>query len=241
MHPSSTYINDIKKIVATARQQTYKAVNSVIVEAYWHIGQRIVEEEQQGQGRADYGKAVIKNLSLELTEEFGKGFSERSVRNFRQFYLMFADIEIWQSVIAKLTWTHIQRILRVQNEQARHYYLTEDAENSWSVRTLDRNISTLYYDRLIASSDQSAVEAEMQQKIEVLQAKDFIKNPTVLDFLDLPSNQAYTETDGVVAKYSVLSDNTQLFASKYMNYLPTEEELIREIERQQLLFEQEYQ
>lgn len=334
---SSSYLLEIKQILSNARQKAYTAVNSAMVKAYWKIGERIVLEEQNGADRAAYGKEIIKNLSLELTNEFGAGFGERNIRNFRQFYLMFQDLEIWKSVISKLTWTHIQRTLKISNDKARLYYLKEAAENNWSVRTLDRNISTLYYDRLLASQDRSIVKAEMLEKSVPLQASDLIKSPTVLEFLNLPTNLAYTEaelekalidnlqqfmlelgkgfafvarqqcirtemsdffidlvfynyilkcfvivelkteklthqdigqldmyvrmyddlqkrpddnptiglllcteTDSVVAKYSVLNDSSQLFASKYMAYLPSEEELVREIENQKMIFEQNH-
>ena len=334
MEISKNYINEIKTILKNARQKAYTAVNSAMVEAYWKIGRRIVEEEQSGRERAEYGKEIIKNLSKELTEEFGKGFGERNIRNIRQFYVLFSDYEKWKSLISKLTWTHIQKVLRVSDENARIFYLTEAAENMWSVRTLDRNISTLYYNRIVASIDKKTVEDEMKEKIKSLQTEEFIKNPVVLEFLDLPSNMSYTEsqlekaltddiqkfmmelgkgfafverqqhirtensdfyidlvfynyilkcfvivelktgklthqdigqldmyvrmyddlkkqendnptiglllctdTDSTVIKYSVLNDNKNLFASKYVNYLPSEEELINEIERQKILFE----
>lgn len=333
MEISNNYINEIKKILKNARQKAYTAVNSAMVEAYWKIGRRIVEEEQSGRERAEYGKEIIKNLSKELTEEFGKGFGERNIRNIRQFYVIFSDYEKWKSLISKLTWTHIQKVLKVSDEKARIFYLTEAAENMWSVRTLDRNISTLYYNRIIASIDKKIVENEMKDKTKKLQAKEFIKNPVVLEFLDLPTSMSYTEnelekaliddiqkfmmelgkgfafverqqhirtensdfyidlvfynyilkcfiivelkteklthqdigqldmyvrmyddlkkqendnptiglllcteTDGTIIKYSVLNDNKNLFASKYVNYLPSEEELINEIERQKVLF-----
>ena len=331
---SNNYINEIKKILKNARQKAYTAVNSVMVEAYWEIGRRIVEEEQNGKERAEYGKEILQNLSKELTEEFGKGYSYRTLREIRQFYLMFSDFEKWRTVSAKLTWSHFQKVLRVSDEKARIFYLTEAAENMWSVRTLDRNISTLYYNRIVASIDKKIVENEMKEKTKKLQAEEFIKNPVVLEFLDLLSNMSYTEnelekaltddiqkfmmelgkgfafverqqhirtensdfyidlvfynyilkcfvivelktgklthqdigqldmyvrmyddlkkqendnstiglllctdTDSTVIKYSVLNDNKNLFASKYVNYLPSEEELINEIERQKTLFE----
>lgn len=126
---TTSYLNEIKQILHSARQQAYAAVNSAMVEAYWKIGKRIILEEQNGKGRAEYGKEIIKTLSVELIAEFGKGFGERNIRNFRQFYLMFSDLEIWKSVISKLTWTHIQRTLKITNDKARLYYLTEAAEN----------------------------------------------------------------------------------------------------------------
>lgn len=333
MGVSNNYINEVKEILKNARQKAYTAINSAMVEAYWKIGRRIVEEEQSGRERAEYGKEIIKNLSKELTEEFGKGYSYRTLREIRQFYLMFSDFEKWRTVSAKLTWSHFQKVLRVSNEKARIFYLTEAAENMWSVRTLDRNISTLYYDRIVASIDKKTVEDEMKDKTKKLQAEEFIKNPVVLEFLDLPSNMSYTEnelekaltddiqkfmmelgkgfafverqqhirtensdfyidlvfynyilkcfviielktgklthqdigqldmyvrmyddlkkqendnptiglllctdTDRTIIKYSVLNDNKNLFASKYISYLPSEEELINEIERQKVLF-----
>ena len=333
MGVSNNYINEVKEILKNARQKAYTAVNSAMVEAYWKIGRRIVEEEQSGRERAEYGKEILQNLSKELTEEFGKGYSYRTLREIRQFYLMFSDFEKWRTVSAKLTWSHFQKVLRVSDEKARIFYLTEAAENMWSVRTLDRNISTLYYNRIVASIDKKIVENEMKDKTKKLQAEEFIKNPVVLEFLDLPTNMSYTEsqlekaltddiqkfmmelgkgfafverqqhirtensdfyidlvfynyilkcfvivelktgklthqdigqldmyvrmyddlkkqendnptiglllctdTDRTIIKYSVLNDNKNLFASKYINYLPSEEELINEIERQKVLF-----
>lgn len=334
MEISNNYINEIKKILKNARQKAYTAVNSAMVEAYWEIGRRIVEEEQRGKERAEYGKEIVKNLSKELTEEFGKGFSRRTLWEMRKLYVYFSDYEKVRTLFAQLTWSHFQKVLRVSDQKARTFYLTEAAENMWSVRTLDRNISTLYYNRIVASIDKKMVEDEMKEKIKSLQTEEFIKNPVVLEFLDLPSNMSYTEsqlekaltddiqkfmvelgkgfafverqqhirtensdfyidlvfynyilkcfvivelktgklthqdigqldmyvrmyddlkkqendnptiglllctdTDSTVIKYSVLNDNKNLFASKYVNYLPSEEELINEIERQKILFE----
>ena len=143
MGVSNNYINEVKEILKNARQKAYTAVNSAMVEAYWKIGRRIVEEEQSGRERAEYGKEILQNLSKELTEEFGKGYSYRTLREIRQFYLMFSDFEKWRTVSAKLTWSHFQKVLRVSDEKARIFYLTEVAKNMWSVRILDRNISTL--------------------------------------------------------------------------------------------------
>jgi len=207
MEISNNYISEIKKILKDARQKAYTAVNSAMVEAYWEIGRRIVEEEQNGKERAEYGKEILQNLSKELTEEFGKGYSYRTLREIRQFYLMFSDFEKWRTVSAKLTWSHFQKVLRVSSEKARIFYLTEAAENMWSVRTLDRNISTLYYDRIVASIDKKTVEDEMKDKTKKLQAEEFIKNPVVLEFLDLPTNMSYTENELEKA----LTDDIQKF------------------------------
>ena len=122
MGVSNNYINEVKEILKNARQKAYTAVNSAMVEAYWKIGRQIVEEEQSG-------KEILQNFSKKLTEEFGKGYSYRTLREIRQFYLMFSDFEKWRTVSAKLTWSHFQKVLRGSNEKARIFYLTEAAEN----------------------------------------------------------------------------------------------------------------
>lgn len=160
-----------------------------MVEAYWKSGKRIVEEEQGGKDRAAYGKAILKNLSHALTEEFGRGFSERTLREIRQFYHTFPSIgellsldnekqrtaiansenEKWRTIFAKLNWTHFQRVLKVKDEQARYYYLKEAAEQNWSIGTLDRNISTLFYQRLLSSQTKDELEQEMKNKTKIFQ------------------------------------------------------------------------
>ncbi len=182
---SMNYLLEIKTILAQARQKAYYAINSAMVEAYWNIGRLIVEEEQHGTDRAAYGKQIIQTISEELTAEFGKGFSKRTIWEIRQFYITFPEYEIMRTLSAQLSWSHFQQVLKVSNENARMY---DDLKR---------------------------------------QADD---NPTIGLLL-------CTETDSVVAKYSVLNDNKQLFSSKYIHYLPTEEELIREIEQQKLFFE----
>jgi hypothetical protein len=150
----SNYISEIKQILSSARQKAYAAINTAMVEAYWQIGKRIVEEEQNGEKRAEYGKKVLENLSIELSTDFGKGFSLRNIRNFRLFYLTFPDLfpirqmpsaesgtDIWRTAFAKLSWSHYQRVLKISDEKARIYYLQEAAQNNWTIKTLDRNIS----------------------------------------------------------------------------------------------------
>jgi predicted nuclease of restriction endonuclease-like (RecB) superfamily len=341
------YIADIKAILNAARQQVYTAVNSAMVQAYWLIGQRIVEEEQNGKERAEYGSFLIKNLSIELTKVFGKGFSEQSIKNFRQFYLVFKDLPIGSTTWSlspgekgatpwsRLSWSHFKAIMRVSNPEARSYYIKETAENNWSVRTLDRNIATQYYERLFLSHAKEEVITEMQEKTKdfALDKNEFLKSPAVLEFLNISANKSYTEsdlekaiiehlqefllelgkgyafvarqqiiktahrdyfidlvfynyilkcfvlidlkterishqdvgqmdmyvrmydeeiktasdnptlgiilcseTDQDIARYSILKGNEQLFASKYKLYLPTQEELKAEIEREKLNF-----
>jgi len=326
--PKEIFINDIKEILANSRKQAYSAVNSAMVQANWLIGKRIVEEEQNGKERADYGKEILKTLSKELSSEFGKGFDERELRRIRQFYLTFPNRD---TLRPELSWSHYRLLIRVTNEVARNYYLTEAADQNWSYRTLDRNYSTLYYERLLSSKLKEPVVEEMKDKTQVYQQDNlaFIKDPYVLEFLQLPENMTYseakleqalldniqkfllelgkgfafvarqrlirtetsdfyidlvfynyilkcfviidlktralthqdvgqldmyvrmyddlqksesdnptigillcTETDKTIAKYSVLHQSSQLFASKYMTYLPTEEELAAEIERE---------
>ena len=203
------YIQDIKQILAEARQKSYKAINTVMVSAYWQIGEKIVLEEQNGKDRAGYGKEIIKNAAIELTKEFGKGFSARTLWEIRQFYLCFPQFQIVRTLSAQLSWSHFQRILRVNDTNARQYYLKEAAQNMWSVRTLDRNITTLYYHRLLSSQIKEPVKAEMLENTKDLQqdAFEFIKNPTVLEFLNLPNNLTYTEQ----ALENALINNLQKF------------------------------
>jgi len=224
---TNTYISEIKQILREARDKAYTAVNFSMVIAYWLIGKRIVEEIQHGENRANYGEQVIKNVSKALTAEFGRGFSDRSIRQYRQFYQIFPKLPIMRSMIAEsaksdkttkttksktnlaitdrqievspfqfsLNWTHIQRIMRVANPEARTWYLREAAEQSWDVRTLDRNISTQYYERLLMSQVKKPVVKEMHSKTKKYQKEklEFIKNPSVLEFLGLPANTGYSE------------------------------------------------
>ena len=175
----------------------------------WLIGRPIVEEEQAGEVRAKYGKHVIELASKALTEEFGKGFSETNIRSFRKFYIEFQHlaiqqalsaesiIQIQQTVSAKLSWSHYERLMRVENLQARQWYEQEAQEQMWSYRTLDRNISTLYYERMLMSQVKESVVQEMQEKTKEFQQDklEFIKNPAVLEFLGLPSNKGYKEQE----------------------------------------------
>ncbi len=327
------FISDIKRILDEARQKAYSATAFAMTEGFWLIGKRIVEEEQQGADRAAYGKEILNNLATAL----GKGFSARTLRDYRQFYLTFTNRDDLAHLCAKLNWSHIRLIMRVSDKNARDYYLKEATDNNWAVRTLERNINTLYYQRLLSSQMQDAMKYEMQEKTSAFQQdkNEFIRNPAVLEFLNIPTNYAHTEqqleqalidnlqhfllelgkgfafvarqkyirtettdffidlvfynfilkcfviielktdkithqdigqldmyvrmfddlekregdnptigillcteTDRTIAKYSVLHENKQLFASKYLAYLPTEEELIAEIEREKQLIKQ---
>ncbi|MCL5042065.1 MAG: PDDEXK nuclease domain-containing protein [Gammaproteobacteria bacterium] len=322
-----TLYQAIAEVIAQARQQVRQAVNQHMVQAYWHIGRLIVEQEQQGQQRAEYGKQQLKQLSERLQAEFGKGFDVGNLRNMRQFYLTFPKHYTLRSV---LSWSHYRTLMRIENPAARQWYADEAADENWSVRALERQIGTLYYERLLASKDKSTVEQEAQEKTEPLQddPKHYLRDPYILDFLNLP-DKTWQESDleqgiisnlqqfllelgkgfafverqqrirtddgdyfidlvfynfhlkcfllidlkmhklthqdvgqmdmyvrmyeehkrrpddnptiglilcsernNTVAKYSVLSESKQLFASKYLTALPTEEELARELERE---------
>ena len=323
------YIQEIKQILAQARQKTYTAINAAMVQAYWQIGQRIVVEEQNGKERATYGEAILKELSIALTAEFGKGFSYANLYNMRQFHLTYPNYEIFYTLCRNLSWSHNRLIMRVQNKDAQQYYLQEAAEQQWSVRTLERNINTLTYQRIIANKQ----IATTQNKEDNANISDFIKDPYVFEFLNIdePTNanelkietaliknlQSFllelgkgfsfvarqfrisTETshfyidlvfynyllkcfvvfdlkttklthqdvgqldmyvrmfddlkkqpddnptigillcaekEETIVKYSVLAENKHLFATKYLPYLPTEQELINEIEREKTMF-----
>ncbi len=325
----------VKNILQSTRDNAYRQVNFIMVEAYWNIGKQIVEEEQNGKDRAEYGSYLIKELSSRLTSEFGKGFSQRNIRNMRQFYICFP---IWQTLSAKLSWSHYTLLLRIENSNAREWYAEESAKANWSVRALERQIGTFYYERIISSKEKQPVIAEATNNTKDLQLtpKDIIKDPYVLEFLDLKQNNAFYESDlesaliekiqefllelgrgfafvarqkrvktetsdfyidlvfynyilkcfvlidlksgklthqdvgqmdmyvrmyndmekaendnptigiilcadkdNTVVKYSVLNENENLFVSKYQLYLPTEEELKKEIERDVLELQRE--
>lgn len=147
MAENTAFHTDITLILQNARNKAYSAVNTAMVEAYWLIGQRIVEEEQQGEARAKYGQRLLENLSIALGKEFGKGFSYANLRNFRQFYLTYPNQEICYTVCSKLSWSHNRLIMRVNDSKARDYYLSEATQEQWSVRQLERNINSHYYQR----------------------------------------------------------------------------------------------
>ncbi|TLU97273.1 PDDEXK nuclease domain-containing protein [Dyadobacter luticola] len=331
--PTASLIQDVVEILLLARQKAYSAVNSEMVIAYWKMGRRIVEEEQHGEQKAAYGEAILKTLSVALTAELGKGFSYANIRNFRQFYLTYPDESICYAVCSKLSWSHNRLIMRIENPEARKYYLKECADQMWSTRTLERNINSHYYQRLISSQTKSEILIHKQDSDKIF-AKDFIKDPYVFEFLNIPepvnvleqdiekalignlqqfllelgkgfsfvgrqfristeTSHFYidlvfynyllkcfilfdlktgklthqdtgqmdmyirmfddlkkqaddnptigiilcTEKDETVVKYSILNDSKQLFATKYMLYLPTEEELIAEVERERRALE----
>ena len=322
------FVQDIRRIVEDGRQRAYLQVSHTMIETYWNIGQRIVEEEQNGKQRAEYGSKLIDELAKILTHDFGSGFSARYLRSFRKFYLLIPDIEIWKSRFPNLLWTHIYRTLRVADATAARWYLETAAKEMWSVRTLDRNISTQYFERHFHTpqipSEQTSQEAEPAK---------MLKSPIIGEFLGCKQNESYSEselesailshlqefimelgrgfafvkrqqlirteasdyyidlvfynvvlkcyvlidlkigkithqdvgqmdmyrrmfdelkltegdnptigivlcseTDKDIARYSILHGSEQLFAAKYKTYMPTNEELRKEIEHQKELY-----
>ena len=178
----------IKEVLITARAKAYSSVNFTMVEAYWLTGKQIVEA-QAGNERAEYGTQLLKYLSERLTHDFGKGFEERELRKIRQFYLAFP---IRDALRPELGWTHYRLVLRVPNEKARNFYIDECVKSNWSTRQLERQINTHFYERLLSSRDKEGVSAEIQKTVAPLDPKDFIRNPYILEFLDIkPSHDLY--------------------------------------------------
>ena len=315
----------IRETVLTAKNKVFTAVNFAMVEAYWNIGKQIAQAQGE---RSEYGKQLLKYLSEQLTIEFGAGFDVRNLQNMRQFYLAFP---IANTLCSQLSWSHYRLLMRIEDQSRRDFYLQECAESGWSVRQLERQINSFFYERLLATqADQrKSVKGEIQTLEPKTEPSYILKDPYILEFLNLKQNNAYYEKDleqglldnlqefllelgkgfsfvarqkritidgdhyyidlvfynyilkcfvlidlkttklsyqdigqidfyvryfeeqikapednptiGIVlcsdkndamVKYSVLSENDRLFASKYMLYLPTEEELKEELQRE---------
>jgi len=178
---------DIKSILEQARGNAVRAVNFSMVIAYWEIGKRIVEEEQHGSKRAVFGQATLKQLSVQLSNEFGKGFDESNLRNMRLFYQAFL---IRDALRHELSWTHYRFIMKVENTDARNYYMNEAAEQNWSTRVLERQINSLYFQRLLSSKNKQFLiaKAETENQQDQPTIFDFVKDPYILEFLQLQSN-----------------------------------------------------
>ncbi|QNF32256.1 DUF1016 domain-containing protein [Adhaeribacter swui] len=180
----NAFFTEISQLLQLARSKAYQAVNTLMVQTYWQIGKRIVEKEQQGQSRAGYGDYLITNLSRHLSNSFGKGFSEANLKNIRQFYITFPHFEQLDTHrVANLSWTNIRLIMRLPDAKERDYYLKEAAEQNWSSRVLERNIKSGYYRRLL--STQQNIPATETDKYR---PADFIKDPYVAEFLDVPED-----------------------------------------------------
>jgi predicted nuclease of restriction endonuclease-like (RecB) superfamily len=176
----------IRDVLLAARAQVRQTVNTTMVQAYWQVGRLIVEDEQGGARRAEYGKRVLRDLSRRLSEEFGKGFTPDNLRNFRQFFQCFTLTEICDTVCSELSWSHLRLLMRVESPAARTWYATEAVTQGWSVRALDRQISTLFYERLLGSQNKAGVSAEaaaLMARDAPFDPRDFIRDPYVLEFL----------------------------------------------------------
>jgi len=339
LKPQAGLYTNIRTVLLTARTHVRQTVNDAMVQTYWQIGRLIIEDEQGGETRAEYGKRVLTELAKRLSAEFGKGFSVTNLKLFRQFYLAFPISHTLcdQSALARLSWSHYRNLLRVGDIKARDWYAKEAAEQGWSVRALDRQISTLFYERLLGSPHKEGVRNEaldLMAEQAPADPRDFIRDPYVLEFLgvqpdaglyeqaleqgllnqlqkflmelgkgfafvarqkhlrvegeecfvdlvfynyllkcfvlidlkvgklshqDVGQMDMYvrvfeeqyrnegdnptlglilcSERNAAVAKYSLLADNPQLFASKYRLILPSEVELQAELERDRALIE----
>jgi DUF1016 N-terminal domain/YhcG PDDEXK nuclease domain len=246
--------NSIKSVLDNARQQVVRAVNTTMVEAYWQIGRLIVEEEQHGKDRAQYGKQQLKEIADRLTVEFGAGFPETNLKYMRLVFLAFP---IRHTLRDELSWSHYRLLTKVENEKARAWYVAEAVAQNWSSRALDRQINSLYYERLLTTHE--ANRPDIRQEAEE-KTKPFALKTTKLTHQDIGQMDMYvrmyedlhklpgdnptiglilcTEKEATVVKYSVLNGSENLFASRYKSVLPTEDELKIEIERERFLLEQ---
>ena len=333
---TETFVCDVRTIIEQGRQQAYAAAGQAAIMTYWNIGRRIVEEEQNGEKRAAYGTRLIRTLADKLVQSYGNSYNKRNLDYYKKFYLLFPESEIVHTCVHNLSWSHVRRVLSVVNSDARIWYLTTASEDRWDVRTLDRNISTQYYERrLAAQRENSALPVPYTGQTDPL---EYIKNPMVAEFMGFRRDASYsesaleqalidnlekfimelgrgfafverqqhimtdtadfyidlvfynykmkrfvifelkthklthqdigqldmyirmyddlvkgqddnptigvllcTDTDSTIAKYSVLHDSDQIFAAKYMTYMPTEDELRREIEQQKRFFLEQHE
>ncbi len=211
------------ELLHSARQQVVRYINLTMIQTYFEIGRMIVEEEQEGKDRAEYGKGVLKGLSETLTNEFGKGFSLRNVEQMRRFYLTYsktqtlsADLEtktqtpsakskIQQAIYAnfKLSWSHYLKLMQIDDENERKFYEIESTKNNWSVRELDRQYNSALYTRLVLSRDKDEIRKLSKKGLVIEKPKDVIKDPYILEFIGLPEKSAYSESDleqGIIDK-----------------------------------------
>ena len=187
----------IRSLLLASRTQVRQTVNTAMVQTYWHIGRMIVEDEQGGQKRAAYGKQVLPELARKLSDEFGVGFDVSNLRNMRRFYQAFP---IRETLSPELSWSAYLSLIRIANPQAREWYAKEAAEQGWSVRALDRQISTLYYERLLSTQDKAKAQVQDEAADNIAKdaapdPRDFIRDPYVLEFLGAPAVPALYEKD----------------------------------------------
>jgi len=193
LEKEQNFYSDIKTFLANARNKVYQTINTTMTKTYWQIGQRIVEEEQNGKERAEYGKGLIKNLSSELTKEFGKGFSVDNLENMRRFYLVFSKSETASRKFS-LSWSHYIFLTRISNKDERDFYEIESVQNSWTLRELKRQFDSGLFERLKLSYDKSKVKELSQNGQIITSPKEMIKDPYILEFVGLPVLQSYSES-----------------------------------------------
>lgn len=182
---------EIKELVINSRNKVYSTINIEMLNLYWHIG-KIIMEIQQGDERASYGDTVLEKLSLKLTDEFGKGFSSRNLRTMRKFYIVYP---IWKTVSSKLSWSHYLELLKIDTVNKRNFYLNETINSNWSVRELQRQRNSLLYERLMPFKNKNKI-LELSQKGNIIKTgKDLVKDPFVLEFLDIKEDTDYLESD----------------------------------------------
>jgi predicted nuclease of restriction endonuclease-like (RecB) superfamily len=196
--------DQIRQVLFDAQRSVSHAVNTAMVHAYFEVGRLIVEDEQHGEARAEYGKETLMDLSKRLTLEFGKGFSRQNLQNMKQFYISFQNC---QTLSGKLSWSHYTLVMRLDKEQARNFYLKEAESENWSVRELDRQINSLLFERLALSRNKEKVKALSEQGQILESPRDLVKDPYVLEFLGLHEQASYTEKELETA----LIDNLQSF------------------------------
>ena len=173
-------LNELRGLIVQARQQATRSVNTIQVQTYWQIGRHIVEFEQLGEARAAYGKRLLTGLAENLTQEFGKGFDASNLRYMRLFYQAFQNCDALRH---ELSWTHYRLLLRVDSPEARQWYMQEAAAQNWSTRILERQIGTLYYERLLSSPDKEKLLTDTQQAIqtETQTPRNFVRDPVMLE------------------------------------------------------------
>lgn len=189
----NSFYQDIKELLHSAKNKVYQTINITMTQTYYQIGKRIVEKEQGGKVRAEYGKSLIQNLSIELTKEFGKGFSTRNIEQMRQFYIVYSKSQTLSAEF-KLSWSHYIFLTRIENIDERNFYEIESIQNNWSLRELKRQFNSGLYERLALSQDKSKVK-ELSTKGQIIQnMDDIIKDPYILEFVGLPEQSHYSES-----------------------------------------------
>lgn len=187
-------LDHLRSLIREGRGQVLRAADLVQVRTSWEIGRHIVDYEQGGAARAEYGASLLKRLSAELTAEFGRGFDASNLYKMTQFYRLFPNLD---ALRPNLSWTHYRLLLRVEQAAARAWYMSEAAEQGWSTRALERQIGTLYYERLLASKDREAVREEAAEKLSGMEPspREFIRDPVLLEFLGLPGTGRLLESE----------------------------------------------